>query len=83
MNQHQLETHYLLCLLGVNVSTCFGRYSPTFRRRFHPNLHVVNTHPMHVITPNSICAQPPEDGRVTPETCRGIEQTKKSVSSWY
>jgi hypothetical protein len=27
----------------------------------------------HVITPNSICAEPPEDGRITPETCRGID----------
>jgi hypothetical protein len=37
------------------------------------NLHAVNTHPTHVITPNSNCAEPPEDGRVTPETCRGID----------
>jgi hypothetical protein len=32
-----------------------------------------NTHPTHVITPNSICADPPEDGRVTPEICRDID----------
>jgi hypothetical protein len=25
----------------------------------HLNLHVVNTHSTHVITPNSICAVPP------------------------
>jgi hypothetical protein len=37
------------------------------------NLHVVNTHPTHVITPNIICAEPPEDERVMPETCRGID----------
>jgi hypothetical protein len=53
MDQHQLDTLFLVCLLGVNDS--------------------VNTHSTHVITPNSICAEPPEDGRVTPETCRGIE----------
>jgi hypothetical protein len=28
---------------------------------------------LHVITPNSICAEPPEDGRVTPKTCRGTD----------
>jgi hypothetical protein len=32
-----------------------------------------HTHPMHVITPNSICAEAPEDGRVTPETSKGID----------
>jgi cellulose synthase/poly-beta-1,6-N-acetylglucosamine synthase-like glycosyltransferase len=31
----------------------------------------VNTHPTHTITPKRNYAQPPEDGRVTPETCRG------------
>jgi hypothetical protein len=35
------------------------------------NMHAVNTHPTHVITPNYICAEPPEDERVTPKTCRG------------
>jgi hypothetical protein len=40
-------------------------------RKLRYNLHVVNTHPTHVIIPNSICAQSPEDGRVTPETCGG------------
>jgi hypothetical protein len=30
-------------------------------------------HPTHVITPNSICAEPPEDGRVAAETCRGTD----------
>jgi hypothetical protein len=93
-NQHQLDTLFLVCLLGVNASICFRRYSPIFRRpctdaiwcnyvrrivltacrlRFHSNLHVVNTHSTYVITPNSICAEPPEDGRVTSETCRGID----------
>jgi hypothetical protein len=32
MNQHQLDTSFLVCLLGFNASTCFGRYSPIFRR---------------------------------------------------
>jgi hypothetical protein len=36
-------------------------------------LPAVNTHPTHVITLNCICAEPPEDGRVTLETCRGID----------
>jgi hypothetical protein len=36
-------------------------------------LHAVNTQPPHVITPNSICAEPPEDWRVTPETYRSID----------
>jgi hypothetical protein len=34
--------------------------------------NAVNTHPTHVVTPNSNCAEPPEDGRVTLETCRDI-----------
>jgi hypothetical protein len=28
---------------------------------------------LHAVTPNSIRAQPPEDGRVTPETYRDID----------
>jgi hypothetical protein len=32
MNQNQTDTLFLVCLLGVNASTCFGRYSPIFRR---------------------------------------------------
>jgi hypothetical protein len=28
---------------------------------------------MCVITPNCICAEPSEDWRVKPETCRGID----------
>jgi hypothetical protein len=32
MNQHQLDTLFLVCLLGVNASTCFGRYSFIFTR---------------------------------------------------
>jgi hypothetical protein len=94
MNQHQLDTLFLVCLLGVNTSTCFRRYSPIFRRLCtvaiwcncvrrmfvdcvqlaeNRNLHTFNTHPTRAITPNSICAEPPEDGQVTPETCRGID----------
>jgi hypothetical protein len=37
------------------------------------NLHAVHTHPTHALTPNSICAEPPEDGRVPPETSRCID----------
>jgi hypothetical protein len=92
MNQHQLDTLFLVCLLRVNASTCFGLYSPIFRRlctvaviacvgcvltacglRETRNIQAVNTHPTHAITPNNNCAEPPEDGRVTPETCRGID----------
>jgi hypothetical protein len=94
MNQHQLDTSFLICLLRVNASTCFGRYSPIYRRlctaviwrncvrgmcvdcvqvAADRNLHAVNTHPTHAITPNNNCAEPLEDGRLTPETCRGID----------
>jgi hypothetical protein len=31
MNQHQIDKLFLVCLLGVSASTCFGRYSPIFR----------------------------------------------------
>jgi hypothetical protein len=55
------------------VITCVGYVLTTCRLRVHRNLHVVNTHPTHVITPNIIYTEPPEDGRVTPETCRGID----------
>jgi hypothetical protein len=34
---------------------------------------VLSTHPTQVITPNSISAEPSEDGRETSETCRGID----------
>jgi hypothetical protein len=83
MNQHQLDTLFLVCLLGVNAFTCFGRFriicsSSGGATRYTPpedeqvmrnrNLHALNTHPTHAITPNSNCAEPPEDWRVTPET---------------
>jgi hypothetical protein len=32
MNQHQLDALFLVCVLEVNTPTCFGRYSPIFRR---------------------------------------------------
>jgi hypothetical protein len=94
INQHQLDTLFLVCLLRVNASTCFERYSPIFRRfctvaiwcncvrgmcvdrvqvAVNCNPHATNTHPTHAIAPNSNCAEPPEDGRVTLETCRGID----------
>jgi hypothetical protein len=31
MNQHQLDTLFLVCLLRVNAFTCFGRYASIFR----------------------------------------------------
>jgi hypothetical protein len=55
------------------VITCVGCVLSACRLRWNPNLHAVNTHPTHVITPNSFCADPPEDGRVTPETCKGTD----------
>jgi hypothetical protein len=33
----------------------------------------LHTHPMHPVTTNSNRVEPPVDGRVTPETCRGID----------
>jgi hypothetical protein len=96
MNQNQRDTLFLECLLGVNASTCFGRYSPIFRRlcadaiwcnyvlrTWTRNLHAVNTHPTHVIIPNSICAEPAEDGWVTPKHVEALtpnKHSKKSVS---
>jgi hypothetical protein len=38
----------------------------------HCNLRVVNTHPALIITPTSICAQPPKEGQIMPKICRGI-----------
>jgi hypothetical protein len=58
-------------LFGVIV--CAGCVLTTCRLRWNCNLHAVNAHPTHAITLNNNCAEPPEDGRVTPETCRGID----------
>jgi hypothetical protein len=75
MNQHQ---SYTLSLVYFIKGQCFY----FFRAFLGPRLealgwsrhrHAVHTHHMHAITPNSICAEPPGDGRVTPETCRGID----------
>jgi hypothetical protein len=43
VNQHQLDTLFLVFLLKVNASTCFERYSPIFRLtvtclRLHSNI---------------------------------------------
>jgi hypothetical protein len=84
MNQHQLDTVFLVCLLGVSASTCFGSYSLIFRMlckfaiwcncvRRNRNQHAVHTHPTYAITPNSKFTEPPENERVTPEKCRGID----------
>jgi hypothetical protein len=62
-------------LFGVTAGV--GCVLTTCRLRFHCNLHAVNTHPRHAVTPNSNCAEPHEDGRVTPETCRGIGSLRK------
>jgi hypothetical protein len=40
---------------------------------FHRTQHVVNAHPTNEITPDSVSAAAPEDGRVTLETCREID----------
>jgi hypothetical protein len=57
--------------IQFGVIACVGCVLTACRLRHHRNLHAVNTNSTHIITPNSICAEPPEDGRVTPETCRG------------
>jgi hypothetical protein len=51
------------------VTACVGWVLTACRLRWT----AVNTHPTHAIRPNSNCAEPPEDGRVTTETCRGID----------
>jgi hypothetical protein len=56
----------VIAYVGCVLTTCRLRWKSS-------NLHAVNTHPTHTITPNSNCAEHPEDGRVTPETCRGID----------
>jgi hypothetical protein len=55
---------------GVTVR---GNVTGVFPLQFHRNLHAVNTNLSHLITPNIICAEPSVDGRVTAETCRGID----------
>jgi hypothetical protein len=55
------------------VITCVECVLTECRLRFNRYRHVINTHPTHVITPNAKRADPPADGRVTPETCRGID----------
>jgi hypothetical protein len=55
------------------VTACVGCVLTACRLWFHRNLHADNTQPTHAVTPNSISAEPPEDGRVMPETCRGID----------
>jgi hypothetical protein len=52
-------------------------------RRFHCNLHAVNTHPTQALTPNGICAEPLVDGRVTPETYRGIVSSQNKLGKVY
>jgi hypothetical protein len=48
--------------------TCVGCMF-TVCNEFHRDRHAVT----HVITRNNIGAEHPEDGRVTPEICRGID----------
>jgi hypothetical protein len=64
VNTH--PTHEILHVSGVTRPSSGGSAQMLFGSH---NLHPVNTHPMHVIIANIICAEPPEDGRVTPETC--------------
>jgi hypothetical protein len=59
--------------LLFGVIACIGCVLTACRLRFHHNLHAVNTHPVHAVTPNSNCAETPEDVRVTPKTCRGTD----------
>jgi hypothetical protein len=43
---------------------------------------VSETQPTHVITPDSVCALPPEDGRVTPETYRVVFSNRVFAVPW-
>jgi hypothetical protein len=60
MNQHQPDTVYYFLSLFIK-SQCLYMFRAC-RLRYHRNLHTVNTHPTHAVTPNSNCAEPPEDG---------------------
>jgi hypothetical protein len=80
MNQYQFYTLFLVCLLRNNASTCFGRYSPIFGRlctvAIWCNFMLTACRLRFLRTQlhqNSNCAEPPEDGRVTAETCKGID----------
>jgi hypothetical protein len=56
--------------LLFGVIACLGRVLTACRLQLNYNQHALNTHPKHAITPNNNCAEPPEDGLVTPETCK-------------
>jgi hypothetical protein len=58
-------------LLAVHHGTLMNQHQLD-TLQWNCNLHAVNTNFTQEVTPNSICAEPPEDGRVTPETCRAI-----------
>jgi hypothetical protein len=70
-------------LFGVTACVHVGCVLTACKLRFHRNLHAVNTHPKHAITPNSICAELPEDVRVTAETCRGIVSLQNNIRKVY
>jgi hypothetical protein len=57
--------------LLYGVTACVGYVLNACSLRL--KLHAFNTHPTHAITPDNNCAELPEDGRVTPETCIGID----------
>jgi hypothetical protein len=59
----------LLC----GVIACVECVFTACRLGFHRKQHAVNTRSTHAITPHNNFAEPPEDGRVKPETCRGID----------
>jgi hypothetical protein len=61
------------------VIVCVGCVLTACKLWFHRNLHAVNTHSLHAITLHSNCAEPQEDGHVTPETCRGMTINKKKL----
>jgi hypothetical protein len=43
------------------------------------NLQPVNSYSCTQLIPNTASAGPPEDGRLTPETCRGLRHNKVIV----
>jgi hypothetical protein len=74
MNQHQLDTLFLVCLLGLSASASFGRYSPIFRSLCTDAIWCNYVRRMCVDYVQ--VAVPPQSAH------SNNKQTKKSVSSW-
>jgi hypothetical protein len=77
MNQQQLDTLSLVCSiksmpLHVSGITCPSS-GGSAQMLFGVIAYVGCVLTAHAITPNSICAELPDDGRVMPKTSRGID----------